>query len=214
VTDALETINDHARPRFQFSLRTLMVFVTLTAVFFSLTYTFNVGVGIGAILGGGLVISGVRKRRRTRTTFGVILCGFALLLTQLEEYTTYGPPTAQVVGHFKLSKQNVSSNGVAAPEGQPCEVELRADGTFTGTNLPPDPFRSSEPTGTLVTCSGTWRIAVVSSDGYGTDHWGIRFESQPAVKSTHLVGRRAPYSLEFVIGDPDCGEYMRFKKAK
>jgi hypothetical protein len=213
VTDVPTTTDEHARPRFQFSLRTLMVFVTLTLLFFSMTYAYGVMVGIGVVLGGCLVLSGVRRRRRGRIVLGVVLCGFGLLLTQVDEYTTYAPPTAEVVGFYTLTKQRVSSCGVAVAEGQPSTVELRTDGTFTGTNLPPDPFRSSEIS-SLVTCSGTWHIRVVSSDGDGTQHWGIRFDSQPAAKSAHLVGRRAPYSLEFIIGDPDCGEYMRFKRVK
>jgi hypothetical protein len=203
--------DERTRPRFQFSLRTLMGFVTLTIVFFSMTYSYGVMVGIGVVGGVCLVLSGLRRRRRGRSVFGVILCGIGLLLTQFDDYTTHVPPAAEVVGFYSLASQRVSSNGVAATETQPCNVELRIDGTFTRANLPSAPFRSPELS-TLVTCSGKWHIAIVSNDGDGTAHWGIRFDSQPAVKSAHLVGRSAPYALKFVIGDPDCGVYMRFKR--
>jgi hypothetical protein len=133
-------------------------------------------------------------------------------------YTTTRPQAADVVGRYKLTSQTVTTGGLSVLHGKPCDIELRADGTFTAVNLPTDTHGSpgTDCFSTLVTGSGNWRIDVVSHGAsYETEHWGIEFES-PAVKihSTNLAGQKPPYELIFTLGDPDSGDAMIFEKAE
>jgi hypothetical protein len=52
-------------------------------------------------------------------------------------YTTDKPETTNVVGSYVLASQSLTPGGLAALHGKTCSVELRADGTFIASNVPP-----------------------------------------------------------------------------
>src|SRR5262245_22953460 len=75
-------------------------------------------------------------------------------------YTTDKPESTNVVGSYVLTSQTLTRDGLAALRGKPCLIELRANGTFIATNVPP--WQSGLPRtnffDTLISGSGTWRI--------------------------------------------------------
>ena len=127
------------------------------------------------------------------------------------------PQAKDVVGHYALTSQTVVPGGLAVLGSRRCDIELRSDGTFTATNLPPDQLGSPIPNffNTLVTGSGKWRMDVVSHGGSFDEHWGIILDSSPVnVHPIHLAGWRPPYRLYLSLGDPDCGYTMILERTE
>lgn len=201
------------RPSYQYGLRTLLLIVTLAAVFFSMACSHGVVLAIGATLGVCLVLSAVRKHRGGRAVFGVVVLGVTFLLTQVEQYVTEEPQWADVVGRYALASQTVSAGGLAVLEGRPCTIELRADGTFCATNVPGErDFPGPDFFDTLVTVSGTWRVEVVAHGFSFQTFWGARFDSEGAeVPSALLIGRKPPFGLELTLVE---GHSMIFKRVE
>lgn len=82
-----------------------------------------------------------------------------------------------------LTRQTLTPDGLAALQGKRCTIELRADGTFTATNVPP------------------WK------------HWGVYLESDAVdLDPPGLTGRKPPYGLIYTLGDPDSGDAMIFER--
>jgi len=171
-------------------------------------------------------------RRRTQTRvqwFGKRFSPFFALLTFLacqydphaHLYTTQEPQPADLPGHYALVTQTLTRAGLAALHGKPCDIELRADGTFTARNIPP--WQSGPPGenffSTLVSGSGRWRVDSVGAIDDGSrqlkTHWGIYLDS-PAGKMepVGLTGQKPPYGLIFTLGDPDSGDALIFEKTK
>ncbi|NJK28722.1 MAG: hypothetical protein HC851_09760 [Acaryochloris sp. RU_4_1] len=133
--------------------------------------------------------------------------------TQL--YTTEKPPAKSVVGSYTLTSQTLTPDGLAALRGKVCKIELRADGTFVATNVPPwqSGFPATNFFDTLISGSGRWRIDGVGSigDGQGPSktHWGIYLNSPTAkFEPLGLSGQKPPYGLIYTLGDPDSGEAL------
>jgi hypothetical protein len=131
------------------------------------------------------------------------------------------PPDADVAGYYKLTSQTVIDGGLAAFGDRPCDIEVRPDGTFTATNLPPDELGSPVVLNKLVTASGKWRLDVVSYGGSSPlggslpQHWGIVLDSSPVnIHPIHLAGWKPPYRLYLLVGDPDCGYTMILERAE
>ena len=123
-----------------------------------------------------------------------------------------------VVGRYTLTDQTVTAGGLSVLRGMPCDIELRADGTFTARNVPPGELGSPGPAfvDTLVTGSGTWHIdEIAHGASFETTYWGIRLDSQTAkMHSIGLTGWKPPYGLYYTLGDPDCGYAMILKRSK
>ena len=136
-------------------------------------------------------------------------------------YTTEKPHTTNVVGRYALTRQTLTPGGLAALQGRSCTIELRADGTFFATNVPPSQ-PSFPPTNfftTLVSGSGTWRIDSVGSVDDGRKplktHWGIYLESDAGkMQPPGLTGPKPPYGLIYTLGDPDSGDAMILERAR
>lgn len=136
-------------------------------------------------------------------------------------YTLEEPQKTNVVGHYTLTSQTVTGGGLAALSGKVCAVELRADGTFAATNIPPwqSGFPKTNFFNTLISASGTWRIASVGSVDDGRKplktHWGVELES-PTLRPhpVGLTGSKPPYGLIYTLGDPDSGEAMILERTK
>lgn len=156
-----------------------------------------------------------------------LLCLVAVALLQGCQYdpyahtfTTEKPQTNLVIGRYVLKDQTVVSGGLSAMHGQPCVVELAADGTFVASNVPPFAFRAPPISlSSLVSSEGTWQLDSVGSIGNGSGkmktHWGAHLESQsPQVESPGFTGDKPPYGLIFTIGDPDSGTVMILEKTQ
>jgi len=137
-------------------------------------------------------------------------------------YTTRKPECGDVVGRYRLTELHASRRdgvwGLAALDGRSCVVELRADGTFAATNVPPSELglSGSEALDRLIDDSGAWSIGEVTSvDGGGGRAqavWGLRLRSspdaQPRMLPPRFTGQKPPHGLIFTLGDPDAGEAM------
>jgi len=130
-------------------------------------------------------------------------------------YTTDKPETTNVVGSYVLTSQTLIPGGLTALRGRTGSIELRADGTFIATNVPPrqDGFPPTNFLDPLISGSGTWRIGSVGSVDDGRrplkTHWGVYLDS-PAAKlaSVGLTSPKPPYGLIYTLGDPDSGEAL------
>ena len=127
-------------------------------------------------------------------------------------YTTDKPKESDVVGIYTLTSQSVTRDGLAAMHGRPCIIELRADGTFSATNVPPLLLNSPDTNffSTLASGSGTWHFDSVGSIGNGAGavktHWGISLDSAVVrFQPVGLSGAKSPYGLIYTLGDPDEG---------
>jgi len=134
-------------------------------------------------------------------------------------YTTVEPAAADVAGRYTLTGQTVAGGGLAVLKGKECWVELRDDGTFTATNVPPSGSdrEGEEFFGTLVSSSGKWKIDSVSSianaGGKPKTHWGVVFETEePDIMHMGLTGAAPPYGLLITVGDPDSAKVLVFEK--
>lgn len=136
-------------------------------------------------------------------------------------YTTDKPETTNVVGSYVLASQTFTRDGLAALQGRTCLIELRADGTFVATNVPPwqSGFPSTNFFNTLISGSGTWRIDSVGSVDDGQKplktHWGVYLDS-PTIKfdAPGLSSPKPPYGLIYTLGDPDGGEALILERMK
>jgi len=136
-------------------------------------------------------------------------------------YTTDKPESTNIVGSYVLTSQTLTSGGLAVLRGKTCSIELRADGTFIATNVPPwqNGFPPPNFFDTLISGSGTWRIDSVGSVDDGRKplktHWGVYLDS-PSAKfdAVGLTGAKSPYGLIYTLGDPDSGEALILERTK
>ncbi len=135
-------------------------------------------------------------------------------------FTTTRPDSADVVGHYILVKQTVCSDGLSVIQGKFCAIEIRADGTFVATNVPP---RATGGPGTnffasLLDANGRWRIDSVGGvdSGWGKPktHWGIYLDATEKLMPVGLTGQKPPYGLIYTLGDPDGGQVLMLERAK
>jgi hypothetical protein len=136
-------------------------------------------------------------------------------------YTTEEPQTTNVLGRYTLTSQTLTRDGLTGLRGKPCTIELRADGTFVATNVPPwqPGFPPTNFFDRLVSGSGTWRIDSVGSVDDGRKplktHWGVYLDSPiTKIEPVGLTGQKPPYGLIFTLGDPDSGDAMILERAK
>jgi hypothetical protein len=133
-------------------------------------------------------------------------------------YTTAQPDESKIVGHYQLVMQTLTTNGVAQFSGQLPSIDLRVDGTFSATNIPPwgISFPDTNFLITLVSGSGQWSIESVGSVDNGATLqtiWGVRLDpsnGKAVFDFPKLMGTNSPYGLIFTLGDPDSGHVMIF----
>jgi hypothetical protein len=136
-------------------------------------------------------------------------------------YTTEKPQSEDIAGHYMLASQTVTRDGLSVLHCKPCEIELRPDGTFTATSVPPWELGSPGTNffSTLLSGSGTWRIDSVGGVDDGSrpikTHWGVYLDSHKAkMQPVGLMGHKPPYGLIFTFGDPDSGDAMILERTK
>jgi len=136
-------------------------------------------------------------------------------------YTTSEPSIRDLAGRYMLTSQSVTKDGLSTLAGKPSEIELREDGTFIATNVPP--AGGDEPDekffSKLVSGTGTWKPDTVGSIANGgqppKQHWGVSFDCKTSeIMDAGLTGSASPFGLLFTMGDPDGGHAMFFERAK
>ena len=128
-------------------------------------------------------------------------------------YTTKKPQSTNIVGSYRLTSQTLTSNGLAALQGMTCLIELKADGKFLATNIPPKTSFSSNFFDSLSSGSGEWSIDGIGLVGkQSKTWWGLRLD--PNFDSPGLISNKPPYGLMFIVGDPDDGQVLFFQRTK
>lgn len=136
-------------------------------------------------------------------------------------YTTTEPKTEDVVGTYVLKDFHLPQYvGNARPE---VVVELRADGTFTATNVPS--WQSGQLTmpGTnffaaLLSGTGKWEKDTLGTLNPGNKRiWGVYLRTpddgtHPQFHPANFTGAKPPYGLIFTLGDPDLGYAVILKR--
>jgi hypothetical protein len=96
------------------------------------------------------------------------------------------------------------------------KVEIREDGTFTATNIPP--WNLDEPDkdflSVLQSGQGKWEISEMGTLDPGSHQlWGIYFRTNDnRFHPANFTGNKPPYGLIFTLGDPDSGHAIILKK--
>ena len=129
-------------------------------------------------------------------------------------YTTTEPKPQDIAGTYVLDTFHLPSEvGTARPQ---VVVELRADGTFAATNVPPWELR--EP-GTnfftsLVGGTGKWEKGSTGTLDPGQKTiWGVYLRTPDnRFHPANLTGGKPPYGLIFTLGDPDSGNAVILKR--
>jgi len=128
--------------------------------------------------------------------------------------TTIEPDSEDIVGTYVLDRCDLP-NGVAIKKIG-IKVELRADGTFTATNIPP--WTLGQPGADffseLVSGEGKWEKAVMGTLDPGSKKiWGIYLRANNNnFHPAQFTGDKAPYGMIFTLGDPDAGNAVILKK--
>ena len=122
------------------------------------------------------------------------------------ERTHNSPPREELVGRYKESKRTWDR----PQNGPDAMVELREDGSMEVESLPDDSITGS----CMLSGMGQWSgpdedqkldLIVTSNGAPGSCESG----SYPFME---LVGHSKPYGLYWVLGDPDSGTGIWFKK--
>jgi hypothetical protein len=117
-----------------------------------------------------------------------------------------------MVGSYHEVKRNWQ-DGTSGPRAT---LRLNDDGTMTVTNLP----KSDGIENCMLSASGTWRIS--PDDDSGIDLTILKTNSSTTCNleglpygiagDFNIAGHRKPYSLYWILGDPDSGEGIWFKR--
>jgi hypothetical protein len=151
------------------------------------------------------------------------ICGCGGGDPRAPDYVTSEPDRRELVGRYELiTARSAIPKAVSASRDPdlPYSLTLRDDGTFTATNVPE--FRIGAAVDRLVSASGTWKVSETGTLGTASGKrrriWGVRFESQPSIRSVECMGPsdadRPERRLVFVLGDPDSGEGLTFGRAE
>lgn len=129
-------------------------------------------------------------------------------------YLTTEPKDQDIVGTYVLDRFDLPT-GIKVTESN-VEVELHADGTFIAKNVPPwrTDDLSSTLSSSLVSGTGKWEKASLGTlDPGGHSMWGIYLRTPDnRFCPANFTGRKLPYGLIFVLGDPDSGDAILLKR--
>jgi hypothetical protein len=131
-------------------------------------------------------------------------------------FVTTQPRQEDIVGIYQLTRQTITTNGLAVLEGRLCQLDLRPDGSFTATNYPRwSPDSSTRPHVTTFISTTGWRCDSVHIFYKGKDCRGIVFsDSDAAIDALALRSKGAPYDLMLTYGVGDDGTIMQFGRKK
>jgi len=133
-------------------------------------------------------------------------------------FVTTRPNVADIAGVYELTHQTITTEGLAVLKGQPCQLALRPDGSFTVTNYPrwsPE-SDSSPPVAEFVSATGHWRCDTINIMYDGHLCWGVLFsDSKGGIDALALRSKGAPYNLMLTYGgEYDEGRVMIFGRKK
>jgi hypothetical protein len=129
-----------------------------------------------------------------------------------DSLTTTQPAQQDITGSYVLTRQTITTNGMAVLQGGQCRLDLQLDGSFMVTNYPT--WTNGELAGLLST-TGQWHCTTVGFVFNNQNVWGIRFsEADQRMDSLSFTGKAAPYGLLMTYGDPDENAVMIFERKK
>lgn len=150
--------------------------------------------------------------------FAILLLFLAFAGCQYDPHahllTTNEPSREDVVGVYILDRFDMPPE--LAGKSTEIVVELRADGTFSATNVPPWELDTPKPSffESLLSGTGHWEIGKMGQLDPGAHTiWGV-YLRDPANKMmpAYFTGEKPPYGLIFELGDPDSGYAILMKK--
>jgi len=151
-------------------------------------------------------------------TLSLILVSLALVGCQYDPhanlYTTSEPKAGDVVGTYVLDAFHLPPEvGTARPD---VVVELRADGAFTATNVPPWElgWPSTNFFASLLSGDGKWEKGSLGTLDPGQKKiWGVYLRTPDnRFHPANFTGDKPPYGLIFTLGDPDSGHAVILRK--
>ena len=129
--------------------------------------------------------------------------------------TTSEPRTEDVVRTYVLDALHLPSSVMGVGVRPEVWIELRANGSFSATNLPPwtSGGRGTNFLASLVSGEGRWEKGTLGTiDGRKTI-WGVYLRTpDDRFHPAGFTGDSPPYGLIFTLGDPDAGEAVLLKR--
>lgn len=133
-----------------------------------------------------------------------------------ELYVFTQPKLEDVAGVYHLTRQTITTNGLAVLEGRVCQMDLRPDGSFSVTNYPrwsPDDDSTEPHVVAFISTTGRWSCNTLNISYRDRLCWGVVFvNADPQLDSLALRRKGAPYDLMLTFGDGDDGTVMTFGK--
>ncbi len=171
----------------------LSLVLAVIALFMLLTFL----VGLILLIIGLLKKDKGKKLKKLGLIVGSIPIGiivFIFLAGQTAELLLSKPNSEELVGIYHISK--TTQIDIPKTDYNKYLLQFKEDGTF---NLSPTPF--------LETCeSGKYKL------DYKWDYNELSFECPKAFTSAHIDRGIGSFQIEFIIGDPDSGESIFFKR--
>jgi hypothetical protein len=128
------------------------------------------------------------------------------------------PSVEELAGSYALDKESQVFLRDKRGYGSipPSILRLNRDGSVAATSIP-DAYTDGfgKGTGQFVSGVGRWKVEK-SNFGYGVTLDIAQGGSMPPgiyhASSIHLSGRRAPYRIEMLLGDPDSRETLTYER--
>lgn len=146
-----------------------------------------------------------------KLSFAILILAVGLFLScrnvrEYLDFTRSEPNKSDLVGTWtpdRASLGDMRTRGHYDPNVEP-KLILRADDSFDLINMP-DWWENGfgESHGTFRAYSGKWGVSQEISK-----FWQLFLSG----RNVELFGQKAPYRLNFIIGDPDSDESMVFEK--
>jgi hypothetical protein len=166
-------------------------------------------------------ISSKTKRNLTATGLKLFFISFPFVLLAGCQYdphahllTTTEPRPEDIVGTYVLDRFYLPDDVLIKDRN--IKVDLRSDGTFTATNIPPWELKDPDNKffSELLSGEGKWEKDVLGRlDPGSKEIWGIYLRSNHnKFHPAQLTGEKPPYGLIFTLGDPDSGNAILLKK--
>ena len=161
----------------------------------------------------------------------ILLAGLLAFSSGCHKYTTVKPETKNVAGSYQPTPETMAMFAKQGyTETNNISITLQSDGKFELHNMP-DAWLSSlravdTPQKSYDSGGGAW--TVIDNGADGNDAWGVVFEFQNTtnivsikrqMKAILVVGgtmfknEKAPYVLQFFIGDSDSSPLCEFRVA-
>jgi len=141
-------------------------------------------------------------------------CPYSLIANDL---TTQKPSDLEIVGTYRVTAQNLDTNGLKAFQNRQPQLIFNVDGSCVVSDFPVwEENTSSFKINAWLSFDGKWAIVndgSVRRGGKTYDVWGIRCNSNIETMGTgEFTGTKPPYDVVFIYGDPDSDNAMTFSK--